>query len=678
MGRSQGYSMKRRSDSVNDFITRNESINEFAFDTETTGLYAYKGARPFSLQISSEAGDWYFTNQSEWLSILEFINRKGNLLFAHNAKFDMHMLWCALGFAFDKAVVWDTLAMQRLIKNTERQYNLYASCKMQGIATTYGEQTEKIIKVAMEKVKSDRNEARKAKLLEIATKQAIETKGPFKTKKALNDAIKPIKEELEANYQVCKLEDVTYADVPDDLMAPYAIEDTRLNLLLGQSQRAHLSNDKLRPVRDLELKVTKVLFDVERKGVKLDKEYCKRNAEILDSKCQEIVEAISRLSGTPWKDSFSANKELFTRLGATVPKSFDKENLPKIDHPIAKLILEYRTLAKISSTYFKGFLDLTGEDGFLHPNFNQNVSTGRMSCSSPNLQNLKKDAEEKEEDENPIAVKEALLAPSDDYVIVQADYAAQEYRLAFDVAGEEGLIEKVKSGLDIHTATAQFLSEKTGKEFDRKKAKTINFLLLYGGGNQKLADALKISLEDAKELKSIYFSQLPKIQALVEEVRNNMVENKYVESWLGRRFQYHSYFLALENLSDEEIMKYPVWKQNQVYNKGGTFVDNSNNALNCMIQGGSADITKIAMVNFHKYLLDNNCKSYMICFVHDAIYVALHKTEKSLIDVLERMMIDAYPHKYLPMGVDIAWGNNFYEAKDIKELPFSSAARACP
>lgn len=661
--------MKRRSDKVNEFFEANKDLNEFAFDTETTGLRAYKGDRPFSLQISSDAGDWYFTNQEEWLRIVEFINRKGNLLFAHNVKFDMHMLWCTLGFLFDKAIIWDTLAMQRLIKNTERQYHLYASCKMQGIDTSYGEQTERIIKAAMEKIKIDRNEARKATIIELATKQANQTKGPFKTKKALNEAIKPIKEELEANYQVCKLEDVTYADVPDDLMAPYAIEDTRLNLLLGQSQRAALSNQKLRPVRDLELKVTKVLFDVERRGIKLDKEYCRSNAETLDKRCQEIIDEISKTFGKPWKDSNVCNRELFETLGCPIQKSFDKHNLPKVNHPVARLILEYRTLAKVSSTYFKGFLELAGEDGHLHPNFNQNVTTGRMSCREPNLQNLKKDPEEQDADEeHPIAVKEALVAPSDEFIIVQADYKQQEYRLAFDIAEEKDFIEKVKDGLDIHDATAEFMTQMTGMNFTRKQSKGLNFGLLYSMGVPRLAATLNVAIETGKEIRQIYFTGLPRIERLVEDTKNAMVTNGYVESWLGRRFYYDKYWWAIDKIDPIELSNMPKWRQDRILKNGGEWIDNSNSAFNATIQGGSADITKRAAVAFHQYLIDNNCKSYINCFVHDSICVAIHKSELYLIKVLEQCMVDAYPHKHLPMGVDIVWGNNFFEELNVEGL----------
>lgn len=599
--------MKRRSDNLENFIRHVKSERFFSLDTETTGLLAYSGHIPFSLQISTQERDFYFTNPEDWGAILQHLDKKENTLFIHNAKFDLHMLHAMTAFRFKYAEIWDTLALHRLMNNNLKAYNLYACCAHAKIPANISTETEVLDFIEKNKLKQH--------------------------KKTRYDAV--------------------YHLVDDIIMSKYAIEDTRLTLTLGLWQQEKLIKPELMNIIALEQRVTRVLETIERTGLLVDQGYIKTQRTKLLEQADKTKSKIEQIIGKPFVDSAKENRVTFGT------KSAAKAVLETItDHPAAPLILEHRALKKVADTYFGSWLELLGSDGRLHPSFQQSVTTGRMSCSQPNLQTLNKT------DNEDLKVKKGIV-PTHGYILVQMDYSSQEYRLALDYAEEMELIKKVKNGLDIHSATAELLTEKTGKDFSRKKAKTINFLLLYGGGTQKLADSLGISFEEAKELKEIYFSQLPKIREFVDSVRETLKNRGYIKTYSGRPLYYHSYWLSVDKIDEEEWETMPDWKRLRLDRDGGIVIDNSNKALNSLIQGSSADITKIALINVHDFLADK--KSRIVLTVHDSIVYEIHETEVHLIKDLEKIMIDAYKPTHLPMAVETTIGIRNLEEEVVYE-----------
>ena len=224
----------------------------------------------------------------------------------------------------------------------------------------------------------------------------------------------------------------------------------------------------------------------------------------------------------------------------------------------------------------------------------------------------------KEEDLSEKYLIRRSFVPRPDHCFVMLDYSQMEYRMMLDYAGEMELIEQVKNGMDIHEATAQMMG------VSRREAKTLNFMLLYGGGAQKLADALGLSLEEAQKLKALYFDKLPKVRSFIRKCVKVAEQRGYIVAWSGR------------------VLRYPD-------------SDFAYKAPNGLIQGGCADVVKHAMVECHSFLA--HYKSKMLVQVHDELLFEMHKDELALVPRLQGIMEGAYPYKHLPMevGVDHSW-----------------------
>jgi DNA polymerase-1 len=354
-------------------------------------------------------------------------------------------------------------------------------------------------------------------------------------------------------------------------------------------------------------------------------------------------------------------------MGCKYPKTekgnacFNEGVLDQLTGPLGEIIKDYRHGYKKANTYYANYLYLAdSRDDCIHENFRQGgTSFGRMSCSDPNLQNCNK----VEESEEKYLVRRCFV-PRDGFTFFMLDYQAQEYRLMADYAGEMDLIEQVIGGLDLHQATANMMG------VTRKEAKTINFSLLYGSGIAKLAMSLfnpsvdeevlkKIQkyafeqrsvdrigtllsldratvihnleeLDKAKAMKDLYFSKLPKVEQFISQVKAVAITRGFVCNWMGRKSHFPD----------------PKWAYK---------------APNALIQGGSADIVKKAMVDIHEFL--RNKKSRMVLQVHDEIIFEIPKEEYSIVPELKRIMEDAYPHKYLPMKVEVDYSETSWQDK---------------
>jgi DNA polymerase-1 len=281
--------------------------------------------------------------------------------------------------------------------------------------------------------------------------------------------------------------------------------------------------------------------------------------------------------------------------------------LGKIDNPIVSQILAIREHEKYIGTYYSSFLHYSKLDGRIHCNLNQaGTETGRFSSSNPNMQNCPKEDDE-EYVSAPYSVRKCFI-PDDDALFYMIDYDQMEYRLLLDYAGEKSLITQVNDGVDVHQATASMMG------VSRKIAKTLNFMLLYGGGAAKLATALGVPLNKALELKALYFSRLPNIAKFVKQVIQVGGERGYIHNNYGRRCH-------IMNSDDAYILP------------------------NHLIQGTGADVIKFAMVHAYDYLNLVNARTKILLNVHDELLIQTYSDELHHVDKIHSIMQTIYKSK---------------------------------
>lgn len=583
-------------------------------DTETTGLQSYLHDRLFSLVISSVDGSFYFNFQpyadlsAEWVLPREEAFTKLSVLFKdsektwyiHNAKFDLSILMHEPVAIAGR--VWDTEVYGRL------QYNRYMKYGLDSLCEKIGERKDPTVE-------------------DYISKHKLYTwdKALGKEKKA-------------------KLKH--YDRVPFEIMSKYGEKDGDLVYKLGEHQRLELArmtalspNGSLTRVIKNEAELTKVCFAMEKIGIKIDRNYCTRGYDYEIGRAEEAAGKFEAITGEKFVDSGKALAKAFDAVGEVYPRtekgnpSFKQDVLEKFESPLAQLVLDNRKAIKKASTYYANFLYFSDPHDRIHPNMRQaGTDTGRFSYSEPNLQNVPK------EEDSPMLVRSAFIPTSDEWCFVMIDYDQMEYRLLLDYAAQLDVISKVLGGLDVHQATADRMG------VSRKEAKTLNFLLLYGGGNEKLAHALDISVEKATSLKRSYFSQLPKIKSFTRKVIDRAETRGSIYNWTGRSYHF-------------PFMKDP---------RTGKLSRFAHRSPNHIIQGGCADIVRYAMVECHAFLRDY--RSRMLITVHDEILFEIHKSELDIVPELRNIMESAYPYKYLPMtcGVDHSWLN---WGEKVKGLP---------
>lgn len=582
-------------------IAELEKHHTLALDTETTGLRWFQGHRLFSIIIATEETAYYFNFQDygdespvlykEHLALLQerLFSTPDRLWYLHNAKFDMHML-ANEGLSL-AGVIHCTEVMARLLFNTHPSYKLADVAARQGLV----------------KSKAVDEYISKQKLFTVHNHpgKKIPTKTPH------------------------------FDKVPFAVIAPYGLIDGKITNQIGVAQRAEFRRFYNSFHAEVKLKasalvanereVTKVAFDMEREGIPIDVDYCRDALQACRKKSLAAADKFFALTGAVLVDSAKALSPILKTVGVEPGKtakgadSYAKAVLLNSKHPVAEAILEYRRFSKVANTYFYNFLELSA-DGKLHGNLRQGgTATGRFSMSEPNLQNLKKagdvaDVSEEGLDEMESLKVRRVFIPPPDYAFVMIDYDQQEYRLMLDQAGEESLIEQVLAGLDVHTATALKLG------IERERAKTMNFMLIYGGGIDKLALSLGISRNEAISLLDNYFKNLPKVVGFKDGIKHKASREGKVLNWAGR-----CYYIARED----------AYK-----------------APNAVIQGGGADVMRFAMVRIHKFL--QPYRSKMLLTVHDELLFKIHKDEFWLVPKLKEIMETTYPHKKLPLTCSVS------------------------
>ena len=340
-------------------------------------------------------------------------------------------------------------------------------------------------------------------------------------------------------------------------------------------------------------------------------------------------------------------KILFEKLDLPVIKktktgySTNQEVLEKLmdKHEIIPKIMYYRQITKINSTYVEGLKNVIDEDGRIHSNFNQTVTTtGRLSSTEPNLQNIPVRHEMGKE------IRKVFIPFEKDDILVSGDYSQIELRVLAHIAGDENMIDAFKHHSDIHTKTASEVFKVPVEEVTslmRSRAKAVNFGIVYGISGFSLAQDLKISKKEAEEYMEIYFDRYPKIKDYLEKVVEDAKKTGYVLTILNRRR-----FIP-EIKSSNKIVK----------------ALGDRLAMNAPIQGSAADIIKLAMVNVYKKLNEKNLKSKLILQVHDELILNVKKDE---FEEVKALLIDEMENAiklHVDLDVDVNSGSTWYDAK---------------
>lgn len=413
-----------------------------------------------------------------------------------------------------------------------------------------------------------------------------------------------------------------------------------------------LDEKEYKLLQDIEIPLSKVLADMEYTGVSVDVEYLKSLTNELNTKLTDLEIKIFKIAG----ESFNLNSPkqvgqiLFEKLELKTPKKRGKaknstsaEVLATLaeEHEIARLILEYRKYAKLKSTYTDALPELIdSKDNRIHTTFNQTITTtGRLSSSNPNLQNIPIRTEEGNK------IRQAFIPQDrDNYLIMSADYSQIELRLLAHVSGDANLINAFKSEIDVHTLTASKVFEVPVEEVTkdmRYKAKAVNFGIVYGQSKYGLAKALGISAAEAESFIDKYFLTYPRIK----DYMNNMIalveEQGYVETIFGRR-RYLQSEINSPNAMIREFAKRA--------------------AINHPMQGSASDLIKLAMIDFANKLKENNLKSKMILQVHDELVVEVEKSELEKVKALVLEAMEQGQPLSVPLLVDINVGASWKES----------------
>ncbi|MBP7101707.1 MAG: DNA polymerase I [Bacteroidales bacterium] len=462
------------------------------------------------------------------------------------------------------------------------------------------------------------------------------------------------------NYQTINYESLLGNDtknnnlsqVPIEKVKDYACEDADITLqlyYLFENQLKEKEGESL--FNKVEMPLVPVLASMEQKGMKIDNEFLNSYAKKLQIKANAIENKIIEFSGESF--NVSSPKQLgiilFEKLkiidNAKLTKSKQyqtgEEVLQKLEHkhPIIPLILKYRGLMKLKSTYAEALPSLVHPlTGRVHTSFNQAVTaTGRLSSSNPNLQNIPIRNEEGRE------IRKAFIPANDSYILLAADYSQIELRLMAAMSRDESMFESFCNGEDIHAATASKIFDVPLNEVTRemrRNAKTVNFGIIYGISAFGLSERLNISRKEAAEIIDQYFEKYPKVKNFMESQKSYAKKYGYVETLMKRR-------RYLRDINSNNSIIRGVAERN---------------AINASIQGSAADMIKLAMINIYNEIQNRKLKSFFVLQVHDELVFDVYKPElEEMKSIVYQGMINAMPIT-IPLEIDMKSGSNWLEA----------------
>ncbi|MBQ9708947.1 MAG: DNA polymerase I [Firmicutes bacterium] len=400
---------------------------------------------------------------------------------------------------------------------------------------------------------------------------------------------------------------------------------------------------------DIELPLIQVMAGMEKEGFKADRNYLVEFGETLSSEIDQLTSEIHQLAGEEFniKSTQQLGDILFEKLELPAGKktkrgySTSAEILEKIKdkHPIVPKVLEYRTLTKLKSTYVDGMLPLIGEDGKIRAHFNQTVTTtGRISCTEPNLQNIPVRQELGRK------LRQAFVPDGEGSVLVGADYSQIELRVLAHMSQDEALIGAFERGEDIHRATAANVlgvDESEVTPLDRSRAKAVNFGVIYGMSAFGLSTELHITRKDADEYISAYFAKHPDVRRFMDEQVELAKEQGFVKTMMGRK----------RYIKEIKASQYMVRQIGERL------------AMNTPIQGTAADIIKIAMIKVYKALSESGLKSRLILQVHDELIINTYEGEREAVEKLLVENMESACEMSVKLKADLNEGANWYALK---------------
>ncbi|HYC84309.1 MAG TPA: DNA polymerase I [Chryseosolibacter sp.] len=412
------------------------------------------------------------------------------------------------------------------------------------------------------------------------------------------------------------------------------------------SNRGH---EKL--MADIEMPLVKVLAAMEHEGVKVDTKALNRMADELRVETEKVQREIFELAGVEFNigSPKQLGEVLFEKmkLGEKPKKTKSGQYATGEDilvglsaqHEIAKKILDYRVYDKLRSTYLEALPKMISQyDGRIHTDYRQAVAaTGRLSSNNPNLQNIPIRTEKGRQ------IRRAFVSRNEDYKFMSADYSQIELRIAASFARDETMIEAFRTKRDIHTTTAAKVFNVPLEQVTpdmRRKAKEVNFGILYGSSAFGLAQNLGISRSEASEIIKAYFQEFPAIKRYMDDSINKAREKEFVETIFGRR-------RYLRDINSRNVSTRGFAERN---------------AINAPIQGSAADIIKIAMVNIHAWLMREKLKTKMTMQVHDELVFDVHNDEVDIVTENVRELMRSAVKLEVPMEVEVGVGDNWLDA----------------
>jgi len=432
----------------------------------------------------------------------------------------------------------------------------------------------------------------------------------------------------------------------------YAAEDADITFRLGEIFRPMLEKEEtLKVLEDIEMPLIPVLAGMEHEGVAIDKAALNELSTLLESQAIEIEKEIYDLAGVKFNiaspkqlgEILFDNLKLDSKAKKTITGQYQtgEEVLSLLVnvHPLPSKILDYRQIQKLKSTYVDALpLMIHPKTGRVHTSFNQAVAaTGRLSSNNPNLQNIPIRTEKGKE------IRKAFVPRDADHILLSCDYSQIELRIIASISKDPGMIDAFRQGIDIHTATAAKVWNVPIKEVDsnmRRKAKTVNFGIIYGISAFGLSQRVGISRGEAKEIIDNYFEQFSGIKNYMTETINFCRETGYVKTLAGRR----RYIRDITS-NNRTVVGFA-----------------ERNAINAPIQGSAADMIKLAMIEVDKKLREIKCKTKMILQVHDELLFDVPKNELDMITPIIKQAMETAMQLDVPVVVEAGSGMNWLEA----------------
>jgi DNA polymerase-1 len=443
----------------------------------------------------------------------------------------------------------------------------------------------------------------------------------------------------------------SFAEVPVKDACIYSCEDADFTLRLKEVFAPKLSLLSLEKLFfEVELPLIEVLAEMEMVGVSIDTRHLKKMSSELSRQLEDLTQKIYDLAGKEFNinSTQQVSKILFEDLKLPPVRKTEKKKGESTDigvleilakeHPLPKLLLDYRQLSKLKSTYIDALPALVNKrTGRIHTSFNQTVTaTGRLSSSDPNLQNIpiRTDLGKK--------IRKAFVPRNSDYLIISADYSQVELRILAHFSQDRTLMDAFKRSEDIHVRTASEVFgvpiEKVTPD-ERAVAKTTNFSIIYGVSAYGLSQSTGMTPQEAAMFIDIYFKRYPKVKSYIDEMIELARKQGFVTTLLGRRR-----YIPEINSSNRQKREFA-----------------ERTAINTPIQGSAADLIKVVMIDIAKEL--KNKKSKMILQVHDELVFEVHKNELEFVKEMVRGRMENTFQLEVPIKVDLNVGENWLEAK---------------